>query len=75
MIILNLIKKLEYSRQNLGEFFFFIDIGGIEALYDLEFLVLKNTFNYPPPNLVILLVDYIYNSEKPLNILIERIII
>ena len=54
---------------------FFINIGGIGALYNLEFLALENAFNYPLPNLVILLIDYIYNLGKPLNILIKRIII
>jgi hypothetical protein len=54
---------------------FLIDIGEIGALRDLEFLVSGNVFNHPLPNLVPLLVDYIYNVEKPLNTLIERIII
>ena len=54
---------------------FLIDISRIRALYNLEFLVLKNTFNHPPPNLVILLIDYIYNAEKPLNTLVKYIII
>ena len=46
---------------------FLIDISEIGALYDLEFLVLGNAFNYPPPNLVLLLIDYIYNVERPSN--------
>jgi hypothetical protein len=54
---------------------FFIDISGIKALYNLELLILGNVFNYPLPNLVILLVNYIYNLKKPLNTLIEHIII
>jgi len=61
--------------RTLESSFFFIDIDGIKALRDLEFLVLGNIFNYFPPNLATLLIDYIYNAEKPLNILVKRIII
>jgi hypothetical protein len=52
-----------------------IDIGEIGALRNLEFLVLGNAFNHPLFNLVLLLVDYIYNMEKPLSTLIEGIVI
>jgi hypothetical protein len=37
--------------------------------------VLKNIINYPPPNCLLLLIGYIYNAEKPLNILINYSII
>jgi len=48
-----------------------MDLNKFKALYNLQILVLGNAINYPLPNWFLLLIDYIYSIERPLNILIN----
>ena len=48
------------------------DLSGFETLGDLQILMSGNAIDYPPPNWFLLIIDYVYNIERPSNTLINR---